>query len=290
MRVLSHHMADFDYQYPIGFARRVKVEDLLIDYSAAPESTAPCWLMDIVPFSKTATNDRLFFPSRIEFRNILVEGREQGVRLMRIPNPQHYDVRRGGGYDENRLEANCTMIFDNVQLEKLTPENPGDTEAVHLLMGGPTAGEYADERALYPEIRFAHCEDLAVYVGHCIASAVFERSSINTVTAPGLRGELVFDGCRFRPNVQRVSGDLYSVDSTLGTRFTNCTVHAPMINGQAEPAMVNRTGFLEINGSVRHYHLNTALGNEVLNHFNSRQAGLTPEFIAKLKAHHALES
>jgi len=63
-----------------------------------------------------------------------------------------------------------------------------------------------------------------------------------------------------------------------------------VINGQAEPAMVNRTGFLEINGNVRHYHLNTALGNEVLNHFNSRQAGLAPEFIAKLKAHHALES
>ncbi|MGM0486203.1 MAG: hypothetical protein ACQESR_05510 [Planctomycetota bacterium] len=290
VRVLSHRMANFDYQYPIGFARGVKIEDLLIDYSAAPESDRPCWLMDVVPFSKTETNDRLFFPYRVEFRNILVEGRERGVRLVRIPNPHHYDVRRDGGHDESRLQANCTMIFDNVQLEKLTPENPGDTEAAHLLIGGEQAGDYADQRALYPEIRFTDCDHVAVYLGHCIASAFFERGSVNTVVAPGLRGELVFNGCRFRPDVRQAPADLYAVESTLGTRFTNCTVHAPVINGQADPEMVNRTGFLEINGAVRHYHLNTGLGNEIIAHFKNRGAGFDPDFIAKLKAHHALET
>jgi len=65
---------------------------MLIDYSAALTSTAPCWLVDIVSFSRTETGTRLFFANRIEFQNIRVDGREQGVRLMRIPNPQRYDL------------------------------------------------------------------------------------------------------------------------------------------------------------------------------------------------------
>jgi hypothetical protein len=40
---------------------------------AAPQSDSPCWLMDIVSFSKTDQGTRLFFPRQIEFRNITVE-------------------------------------------------------------------------------------------------------------------------------------------------------------------------------------------------------------------------
>ena len=80
--------------------------------------------MDIVPFSKTHENARLFFPRRIEFRNIAVEGRGQGVRLIHMPNPHHYDLRQKSTYDGNRLIANCTLICADVQLEKLTPKIP----------------------------------------------------------------------------------------------------------------------------------------------------------------------
>ena len=38
-------------------------------------------------------------------------------------------------------------------------------------------------------------------------------------------------------------------------------------HGKVAPEMVNRIGFLEINNVVQHYHLNTALGNGVVNHF-----------------------
>jgi hypothetical protein len=78
------------------------------------------------------------------------------------------------------------------------------------------------------------------------------------------------------------------VKSTLGTRFTNCTIHAPVVDGKADPELVNRIGFLKINDAVRHYHLNTALGNEVLDHFRSKGTLLSPDFIAKLKSHHEL--
>ncbi|UCD00236.1 MAG: hypothetical protein JSW66_10205 [Phycisphaerales bacterium] len=287
--VLNHHMADFDYQYPIGFGRSVIVEDMLIDYSAAPESTAPCWLMDIVPFSRTETGARLFFPSTIEFSDVRVEGREQGVRLLRIPNPHHYDLRRKGRYDGSKLEANCTLVVDDVQLEKMVPKHPNDTDKVHLLIGAEDANDYADQVSLFPEIHYTDCDNVSVYLGNCIASAFFDRCSVNTVTAPGLQGELVFRDCRLQPNVQEVQGDFYTLESTLGTRFTNCTVHAPIVNGIANPELVNRTGFIEINGTVRHYHLNTALGSRITAHYRHQGTGLNPDFIAMLKLHHEME-
>jgi len=287
--VLSYRMADVDYKYPIGFARSVSIKDMLIDYSAAPTSKAPCWLMDIVPFSRTETGARLFFPNRIEFKDIRVDGREQGVRLMRIPNPHHYDLRRRGAYDGSTLEANCTLVVDNVQLEKMVPKNPDDTNQVQLLIGGKQTADYADQVSLFPEIRYTDCDDVSVYLGNCITSAFFERCSLNTVTAPGLRGELVFRDCRLQPKVQELQGNLYTLESTLGTRFTNCTVHAPVINGRVDPEMVNRTGFVEINRSIRHYHLNTALGNRILDHYHSQGMELNPDFIAMLKLHHGME-
>ena len=287
--VLSHRMADFDYQYPIGFGRSVTVKDLLIDYSAAQESTAPCWLMNIVPFSQTGTGERLFFPNRIEFQDIRVVGREQGVRILQIPDPHHYDLRRPGAYDGSRLEANCTLVVDNVQLEKMVPKHREDTDQVHLLIGGEATSEPADPMSLFPEIRFTDCNDVSVYLGNVIASAFFERCSLNTVKASSLRGELVFTNCRFQPNVKAVQGDFYKLDSTLGTRFTNCTVHAPVVNGRANPELVNRTGILEINQSVRYYHLNTALGNSIVDHYRLKDIELKADFIEMLKLHHGMD-
>ncbi len=288
--VLSCRPADFDYQYPIGFARTVTIEDLLIDYSAAPKSNAPCWLMDTVPFSKTKNNTRLFFPHRIEFRNITVEGRKQGVRLIRIPNPQYYDLRRNGGYDGTQLHANSTLICDNIQLEKFTQEIADDDEQVHILIGGESAVDYADKLALYPKMRFTDCENISAYLGNCIASATFERCSLNTITAPNLRGELVFTECSLQPDVKKVPERFFILQSTLGTRFTNCTLHAPIVNGTMNPDLMNHMGFIQINESVQHYHLNTALGNDVIDHLKNSGTTLTPEFIAQLKLHHDLES
>ncbi|MFW6437711.1 MAG: hypothetical protein ACOCZ7_01750, partial [Armatimonadota bacterium] len=114
--------------------------------------------------------------------------------------------------------------------------------------------------------------------------------SVNTLTAQDLSGGLSFTACDFAPEVQELEdGEIYALDSTLGTRFTNCTVHAPVVGEEAQPALVDSTGFLQINGPVRHYHLNTALGNGVLDYCDEAGIELTPEFIDDLKAHHALE-
>ncbi len=284
--VLSYRPSNFDYRYPVGFGRSILIEDLVIDYGAAPESDSPCWLMKIASFSKTDDGVRLFFPERVTFRDISVQGRRQGVRLFRAPDPGHYDLGADGVYDGSRMKPNCTVVCDHVQLEELAPKSPDVSGEAHLSIGGETAVEYADGRALYPSIRFTDCENVRVCLGNCIANAFFERCTVNMVTAPGLRGELVFNDCRLQPNVRAVSGDFYTVESTLGTRFTNCTVHAPVVDGKAAPEMVNRIGFLEINKSVRHYHLNTALGNEVVGYLESAGKGLSAEFVAELRCHH----
>lgn len=290
--VLSYRPADFDYQYPIGFGQSIKIEDLTIDYSAAPDSTRSCWIMNNVSFSKTENNTRLFFPKRIEFRNIFVKGRELGVRLIRLPNPHHYDVRTDGVYDEDRLKANCTMIFDNVQLEKLPPADLTDEEddPMHLIIGGDAPQDYADAKSLYPQIRFTECENVTVHLGHCIASARFEKCTINTITAPDLRGALNFTDCHFKPDIETAPANINTVQSTLGTHFTNCTLHAPIINGKIEPDKINQLGFIELNKTVKHYHLNTTLSNGVLSHLKKTGVTLKPEFIAKLKSHHELEA
>ena len=86
--------------------------------------------------------------------------------------------------------------------------------------------------------------------------------------------------------VQQAAPVFYTVNSTLGTRFTNCTVHAPIVGGEAVPEMVNQVGFLEINQSLRHYHLNTALGNEILSDLQAKGTALSSDYVAKLTAYH----
>jgi hypothetical protein len=282
-------MRDFDYKYPIGFGRSVSIEDLVIDYAAAPQSEAQCWLLGTVPFSQTSHGARLFFPTRIDFRNIQVRGRDRGVRLLRAPNPQSYDLGRTGGYDGSVVAANCTIAVEDVQLERLNPARPGDTDNVHLLIGSAEAADYADPMALYPRIRFRDCEGVTAYLGNCAADAIFDQCSLNTITAPGLQGGLSFANCRFQPNLQEAEGDIYTLDATLGTRLVNCAILAPVIDGEQQPEFVNRSGIIEINGPVRGYHINTALGNHVINY--CAEAGITfdPAFIEKLKLHHALE-
>jgi hypothetical protein len=286
--VLSFLPADFDYRYPIGSARSIKVEDLTIDYRAAPASTAACWLVRIPEFSATKNGGRLFFPHRIEIRNVAVEGREQGVRLMHVPNPGHYRLSRPGLYDGNQLAPNCSLICDNVQFESMSPKGPNGARQAHLVIGTDATCEYDDETALYPQLYFTNCRHVVLHVSRCVASAFFDHCEINLVTARELRGELVFRDCHLQPNVEDESQTLYDVDGTLGTRFTNCTVHAPIVGGNAKPELVDQYAFWDFNKSVSHYHLNTALSNEVVNGLKRQGIALSDEFIAMLASHHAL--
>jgi hypothetical protein len=81
---------------------------------------------------------------------------------------------------------------------------------------------------------------------------------------------------------------LYDVASTIGTRFTNCTVHAPIVDGNVKPELIDRFTFWEFNSSLRHYHLNTALSNDVIHALERQEVVLSNEFIQMLAIHHDL--
>lgn len=174
--VLAYRPDDFDYQYQIGYGRRITVEDLLIDFGAAPESDAPCWLMDIVPFGRLSHGSRLFLPHRIDFRRIAVENRERGVRLIDIPEPSHYEQARPGSHDGARLRANCTIVCEDVELEQAL--EPG---GFHLRIGDGPA-EF-DSRSLHPRIRFTDSEDARLHLDSSVALIDFERCPGSMVDA-----------------------------------------------------------------------------------------------------------
>jgi hypothetical protein len=176
--VLSYHPDDFDYQYQVGFGRRITVEDLLIDFAAAPDSDAPAWLMDIVPFGRMSHGSRLFFPHRVDFRRIAVENRSRGVRLIDIPETAHYDMAEPGSHDGRRLRANCTIVCDDVDLER--DIGPGD---FHLSLGQGSAEP--DAQSLHPRVRFTDCDDVSLVLDTAVASLSFDRCPGSQIHAAG---------------------------------------------------------------------------------------------------------
>nr|WP_121273239.1 hypothetical protein [Pedobacter schmidteae] len=290
---LDFSPADFDYKYPLGFGRSIIVENLVVDFSAVPESKSACWLMKLAPFSKTKTGQRLFFPHLIEFKNVTVKGREKGLRLMEIGNPKHYQLDKPGGYDGAYLQANSSLLFDRVELENLETAESAKTEPVHLSIAAVKQDRYADGFALYPKIQLVNCNHVQARFGSNSLEARFESCSLSGIAGDEqgtMPGGFSFADCSFRPAVKTDKKVFYALASELGTSFTNCTLHVPRINGSSMPELFDRYGFVQFNKTVRYYHLNTRLGNDVLNYHKAKGTALKAGFIAMLKSHHQLEA
>lgn len=285
--LLSFAADNFNYKYPIGYGRTIKVEDMVIDFNSVPSSKSTCWLMKTSSFSQATDGQRVFFPYHLEFRNIMVEGREQGVRLLQIPDPQTFKLPKTGSYDSVQLKPNCKMIFEDIHLENLS-ESP---EQVHFLMQNISNVKYKDEYALYPEIRLTRCNDFDAHFGGCIASVAFEQCNITSLTGDEdnlMPGALTFTNCRFQPVVKK-DGISYLLGSELGTSFINSVVYAPRSGDTAHPELADQVGFIHINKSVKYNHINTRLGNDILNYCKHQGIKLTPDFIAMLKSHSEME-
>ena len=267
--VLEFVPADFTYNYPVGYGRTIRVEALTVDYSALPASAGTCWLMRTAPFSKMKSGERLFFPHAVSFKDVVVEGRSKGVRLLDIPVPQDYRQPAKGGTDL----PNASFVFENIHLE-------GDG-ARHLLLNANAERSYTDEYALYPEIRVVNCHRFSASLAGT-ASLRIERSETGALQS-ALQGELSLSDCRLKP-VVKGNAPLYQLAASSGISFTNCTVHAPVIDGVVKPAMVNDYGFIRLNKTLRFNHLNTRVGKEVLG-----EVKLLPAFVRMLQGHHELE-
>jgi hypothetical protein len=267
--VLEFNPADFTYNYPIGFGRTLRVEGLVVDYSNLPSSKGACWLMRLPSFSKMKSGDHMFFPHAVSFRDVVVEGREQGVRLLNIPTPQDYRQPAAGGFAEGQLKPNASLSFEQVMLEKTD----------NLSIG---AAHYDHPHALYPEIRILNCHHVAAKI-NAVADLRIERSEVNGLKL-ALKGGVALADCRLKAGEQGMD-----VQAEGGAGFTNCVLHAPEMNGESRPDLVDRYGFVELNKKVRFNHLNTRLGADIIAYCREKRLTLQPKFISMLQGHHELE-
>lgn len=291
--VLSSRPSRFDYGYPIGCGRTIDIDNFQVDFSRFPQSNVPIWLLAVANFSQAEDGSRHFFAHHFSARNVSVAGRQQGVRLVHIADPYHYDVGREGGYDGVQLSPNCLMTFENIQLEQIAASKPNDPQQAHFQIGSKASMAYQDNKALFPQVRIVNCPNLSVHLGGSALSLSVTDSTIDrcTATADGpLRGALDFQNCRFAPHVVDTAQTIYALESELGTQLANCTVHAPQIAGDSKPDQAHLLDFVQPNRRVRFYQTNTALGNDLLKYFSDEHIDLLPSFIEMLKSHHGLET
>ena len=284
---------DIDYKYPIGYGRTVKVEDMVVDFSTVPTSKSISWLMRLSPFSQATYGGRVQFPSHLEFKNIVVEGREQGMRLLNIPDPQNFQLSKAGSYDGVQVKPNCKIIFEDIHLEKLTAADPQSVDQVHLALRNSGNNKYKDDYALYPEVRIARCNEFAAHLGGNVSEMSVEHCKVVRFTANDngkMPGSLSFSNCKFEASVKNSEKSFFMLGTELGTSFTNCVVYAPQVDATARPELIDKLSFIQLNKAVYYNHLNTRLGNDIVNYQKTKGLKFNERFISMLKAHHEMES
>src|SRR5690606_12949454 len=145
------------------------------------------------------SGERLFFPNRLAFCNIRVQGRQQGLRLLEVSDPEFYMLHNEGGYDGVDIIANSKFLFEDVQLADLSSAD--DQEKQHISFPVSGAGSYTDTFALYPELYFSGCKGLVGHFGESCMKLVFTNCSLNRVftsASAALQGSIEFWGCTFQ--------------------------------------------------------------------------------------------
>ena len=287
--ILYFIAGNFDYRYPIGLARTIHVENFTVDYSNASDCDEKCWLIKASDFSVSDKGERLFFPKSIIFKNVFVEGRDKGVRIMELPDPQSYFISSSGSYDGSFIDYNSFIHFDSIQLEKIKKEEDNPN---HLKINFNSMGNGYDRNSLYPKIQISNCNAFAGDFGEMVAGVLFENSSVNRVSVGSenkMPGELSFYNCKFLPFLLDSNEKPYHLSTKLGTTFLNCVFLAPREDDEIGYASLSLLDFMVVNKSVLYNHINSRLGNDVLKYYKSKGIKLSQEFIAMLKNHSDLE-
>jgi hypothetical protein len=166
------------------------------------------------------------------------------------------------------------------------------SEQVHLLVKSAANLKYIDDYALYPEIRVARCHGISAHFSGNAADVVFDQCRITRLTGSDtnrMPGALTFRDCKFEAAVQGSDQPFYMLGTELGTSFVTCIVYAPTVDNVSRPDLANALGFLVLNKSVSYNHVNTRLGQDILNYCRRTGLRLSPAFIRMLQSHHELE-
>lgn len=292
-RALNFAPSNIDYKYPIGYGQSILIHNFVFDYTGNPGGTGVCRIMRTAAFSATSQGHRLFFPQHIEFVNVTVAGRDKGVRIMELPDPFSFDVRKPGGYDDQQVRTNCYMRFENVQCEKTPAQTSQSVTHVNFLLGGLATAPYLDERALYPKIEMIHCGDLSAHFKGASADVRMTGCRVNSVDAyegGPMRGRIAFDTCDIQANVTEDGKSFYFLAALHGISFLNCTIHEPIVDGAPRPDLLARYDFIDVNNRLLHSHLNTRLSKSLIDYYARAGAPVLPEYVAMLKSRHEQES
>ena len=273
---------DFDYKYPVVFGRQLLIHDFVFE-------TVPEWdnveyaLIRFPRFSVSGAGGRLEFPNLIDCRNILVDGRERGIRLFDLPDISSFHLgSMRGGKSNGRIQTNSKWKFDNIHLDDKLP-------ALSLNRTKP----YVDEHALYPSIGFSDCSNLKVHLGDISGTVEVRNSELIGFDAGrenGFEGKILFDNCSFQAEVPDSASELFVIRAKSGVSFSNCEVNMPLLSGKPDFESLGKISFLKLNEQMRFNHLNTRLGGDVLEELEERKIKLKPAFISMLKGHHELEA
>jgi len=287
--ILFFVAANFDYGYPIGMAKSIYIDNFVFDYNTVPESRATGWMIRSSTFSVTSEGKRSFFPARISLKNIFTDGREKGLRIMRIADPKGFQLSVPGSAGGSLFEANSHFHFENIQLEKITS---AEEAGYHLQIETAETGAAYDAYSLYPAIRVSHCPAFSANIGSAAVDMVIYNCTVNRVNTTADQpspGEFSFTGCKFVPVITSDSSKPYDLAAKLGTSFLNCTFHMPGMNGEVVPSALPLIDFLELNGKLHYNHINSRLGRDVVSYLKEKNIRIKPAFLAKLKSHHELE-
>ena len=259
--LLGFSPVNFDYKYPVSFANSIMIENFVIDFRAVENRDATCWMMYTPRFSKMDNGDRISLPGFIKFDNIKVAGRYKGVRLFALADQGGYRTDKVGGYVDGRLITNASIYFKNIQLEDLSEQK----DEFHFSMDYNR--KTMDEFSFYPSINFLDCDNIVINNQGNAANLFFERCTITNIPGENnepLKGRFVFRDSEFYPVIKDESKSVYSLNSTVGTFFSNCIIHSPVLNGERRDDLLEKVGFIKADKSLGFYHSNTVLNKHII--------------------------
>src|SRR5690554_1864461 len=236
--------------------------------------------MEYPKFAEMKLSDGVYLPYNMDFENIEVVGRKKGIRLFSLSDQDGYQFERIGNYTNGALTTNGSINFKNIQLEYLA-----DTEdQFHLSI--PASNSSHETNGFYPAITFENCSNIAILHDGAKANMFFEKSSISNISRGGdqsLKGRFSFNNCEFNPVIRNKDVDVYSLQSTVGTFFTNCVFNEPMYLGEKRADLINKTGVFELNKKVDFYHTNSILSKGIIDFYESTDDQVSTQFIDMLR-------
>lgn len=275
--ILYFNPQNFDYKYPVSFGHNVVINNFKTLLSGAKEFE----IVHLPNFSKFKSGENTILPSSIQVRNVATEGTAEKITLMKLAEQSGYKTAHCNSESLTKYQFNSDILFENIKtLSERAPVEFQMNKSV----------EKNSKMLFQPKIRLLNIDNINIQHSGNAASFYLENCNVKSIksnAANGLTGKFVFSNCDFYPG--NTDGVFYNLESSSGTSFTNCMVHAPLKGIEYDFERLDDWGFMSINRFVKFNHSNTTLSAEVKQYLNDNKIKLDAKFIQMLKSHHEAE-